>query len=126
MVGGGGGISAGYRLNPDWSVQLGIHQCFFTSESASLFDFRILPELRWNFLRGVVSPYLLAGPGFDLQFNNPTGYDSSSFVAEGGLGIQFDLREGEHLFVEGRYSFLIYNKVTVQDIPVDLGITVDL
>jgi hypothetical protein len=125
-VGGGGGILAGYRVDPAWAIQLGIHQRFFTSESASLFDFRILPELRWNFVRSNVSPYLLIGPGFDFQFNHPTGYDSSSFVAEGGLGVQFDLRENEHLFVEGRYNFLIYKNMTAQDIPVDLGITVDL
>lgn len=125
-LGGGGSLTAGYKLDPSWAVQLEVDQWFFAGAGNSLYDLRIVPELRFLENDGALSPYLLAGFGYDLQFSGPSGYSTSAPAGLVGLGVQCNLRKGSRLFLETRYSFLFYDGTTAQDIPVVLGLSEDL
>ena len=123
---GGVGLFIGYRLDSIWAVQLGADRWFFTGGGSSTYDLRILPELRWNAPGDGLSPYALAGFGYDLQFNNPSGYNTAAPAAVFGLGAQYDLRQGKHLFLEIRTHLFFYQDATPIDMPIALGLSEDL
>jgi hypothetical protein len=125
-LGGGGNIIVGCHLNSALSLQLSVSPLFFTGNGLSVVDVRVSPELKFLNPGKGWAPYVLMGPGYDFQFNSPTGYTTSSAAAVLGVGFQFDFRRGEHAFIEGRYDFLIYNNLTQEDVPVLVGLTEDL
>jgi len=125
-IGGTANLFSGCHLSPTFSLQLSVTPTFFTGNGLSVADLRVSPELRWMSFPGGVDPYFLLGPGFDFQFASPSGYSTSSFAALGGIGFQFDLRPGEHAFIESRYYFLIYKNITQEDVPILVGLSEDL
>ena len=126
-LGGQGLLVVGYRLNNAFALQFDANSFFLTGNGQSTLDERISLELRWmNVTEGRVHPYLLAGPGFDIQTLSPSGYNTSTPAAVFGVGFEFDLKPGGHLFVESRYDILFYNNLTQQDIPLTLGLSEDL
>ncbi|MGH9646968.1 MAG: hypothetical protein ACRD4E_09150, partial [Bryobacteraceae bacterium] len=84
------------------------------------------PELRWTAGGEGLSPYALAGFGYDCLFNNPSGYNTAAAMAVIGVGVQTLLRPGAHLFLEARYNLMFYQDATPMDIPVLAGLTEDL
>lgn len=125
-VGGGGDMIFGYRLSPSCSLQLTLNPLFFTGGGLSVCDVRVSPELKLCNPIQNVTPYVLMGPGYDFQFDSPSGYTTSSMAVVLGLGFDFELKPGEHAFIEGRYDFLIYKNITQQDIPILVGLSEDL
>lgn len=125
-LGGGGNMFLGCRFNTSTALQLSVSPWFFTGGGLSLVDVRVTPELKiLNPLSGW-APYFLLGPGYDFQFNSPSGYTTSSFAVVAGIGFQFDFHKGEHAFIEGRYNLLLYNNLTQEDVPVLVGLSEDL
>jgi hypothetical protein len=125
-LGGGGILFGGYRLNSLLSLQLDLNSWFFTGGGSSIYDYRTFCNLRFNFQSPAISTYLFAGPGYDVQVANPSGYSTSSLAGVLGLGFQFDIHPGEHLFLESRYNILFYRNLTQQDIPFLFGMSEDL
>jgi len=125
-LGGQGLFFTGYKLDDTLSLQLSLDPLFFTGNGLSTLDNRVSLELRWRNGTEGVHPYLLAGPGFDIQVLSPSGYNTSTPAAVFGVGFEFDLRPGERLFLESRYDLLFYNNLTQQDIPLTFGLNEDL
>lgn len=126
-LGGQGLLMAGYKLDNALSLQLSANSLFLTGNGRSTVDERISLELRWrNLTEGRVHPYILAGPGFDIQTVSPSGYGTSTPAGIFGIGFEFDLRPGEHLLVESRYDVLFYKNLSQQDIPLTLALSEDL
>jgi len=125
-LGGGGNMFVGCRFNPSTALQLSVSPWFFTGGGLSLVDVRITPELKILNPSSGWAPYFLMGPGYDLQFDSPSGYFTSSLAVVAGIGFQFDFHKGEHAFIEGRYSLLLYNNLTQEDVPVLVGLSEDL
>lgn len=126
-LGGQGLLMAGYPLNNALALQFSSNTFFLTGKGLSTLDERISLELRWrNLTEGRVHPYILAGPGFDIQTVSPLGYNTSTPAAVFGIGFEFDLRPGEHLLLESRYDILFYKNLSQQDIPLTLALSEDL
>jgi hypothetical protein len=125
-LGGGGVLFGGVRLNSLMGLQLDINPWVFTGGGNSIYDYRVFLNLRFNFQGPGVSTYLFGGPGYDVQVDNPTSYSTSSVAGNVGLGFQFDIHPGEHIFIEGRYDILFYQNLTQEDIPVLFGLCEDL
>lgn len=125
-LGGGGLLFGGVRLNSLLAVQLDLNPWFFTGGGNSTYDYRAFCDLRFNVPGPGVDTYFLLGPGYDVQVGNPSGYSTSSVAGNAGLGFQFDIHPGEHLFVEARYNILFYNNLTQQDVPVLFGLSEDM
>ncbi len=126
ILGGGGILAAGYRLNSTLALQVDMNPWFYTGAGNSIYDTRAFCDLRFNIPSKGYVTYILIGPGYDVQVNNPSGYNTSSLAANVGLGMQFDVHPGEHIFLEGRYNVLFYNNVTQQDVPILFGLMEDL
>ncbi|GEM_PF-2557320 len=125
-LGGGGNMFLGYRLNPATELELSVSPWFFTGGGLSLVDVRVTPEVKILNPSSGWAPYFLLGPGYDFQFDSPSGYTTSSFAVVAGIGFQFDFHKGEHAFIEGRYNLLLYNNLTQEDVPVLVGLSEDL
>ena len=126
LLGGGGTLFAGVKLDDSFSLQLNLDYSSFAGGSTSLFDLRFFPVLRWNLGGGGLHPYFLAGPGYDLHSDTPSGYSTSALAASVGAGLEYDLAKKDHLFLEARTELLFYQDVTLQDVPVTAGLRVDL
>ena len=125
-LGAGGVLFGGYRLSPLLALQLDLNPWFYSGAGSTLYDYRAFCDFRFIFPSPALSTYLFLGPGYDVQVNNPGGYSTSSLAGVAGLGFQFDIRPGEHVFVEARYNILFYRNFTQQDVPVLFGISEDL
>lgn len=126
-LGGQGLLMAGYKLDSALALQFCSNILFLTGNGQSTLDERVSLELRWrNLTEGKVHPYILAGPGFDIQTLSPSGYNTSTPTAVFGVGFEFDLRPGEHLLLESRYDILFYKNLSQQDIPLTLALSEDL
>jgi hypothetical protein len=125
-LGGGGLLFGGYHLNSLLALQLDLNPWLFTGGGNSIYDYRAFIDLRFNVPGPGVNTYFLLGPGYDVQVDNPSGYSTSSIAGNLGLGFQFDIHPGEHLFVEARYNILFYQNLTQQDVPVLFGLSVDM
>jgi len=124
MVGGGANVFGGTALDKNWAGQLNLEEWFFTGGGTSLFNFRLLAEIKFTFEGKGFQPYLLAGPGIVFQTLSPTGDTTSNFDALAGLGGQWDLGGRAHLFLEAKYNFIISETTTFTDIPVNAGLWV--
>jgi opacity protein-like surface antigen len=125
-LGGGGVLSAGYRLNSTLALQVDLNPWFFTGGGNSIYDTRTFCDLRFNIPGKGFVTYFLIGPGYDVQVDNPSGYYTSTLAMNLGLGLQFDVHPGEHIFLESRYNILFYNNLTQQDVPILFGLMEDL
>jgi hypothetical protein len=125
-LGAGGLLFGGYRLNSLLALQLDLNPWFFTGAGHSIYDYRSFLNLRFYFPGPGINTYLFAGPGYDVQIDNPSGYSTSSLAGDAGLGFQFDVHPGEHVFVEFRYDILLYKNLTQQDVPIFFGLSEDL
>lgn len=125
-LGGQGLLAAGYKLDNALSLQLALNPLFYTGGGFSTLDNRLSLELRWRNTTEGVHPYILAGPGLDIQVLSPTGYNTGTFAAAFGLGFEFDLHPGERLFLESRYDVLFYRNISQQDLPLTFGLNEDL
>ncbi len=125
-LGAGGLLFGGYRLNSLLALQLDLNPWFFTGGGNSIYDYRSFLNLRFYFPGPGINTYLFAGPGYDVQIDNPSGYSTSSLAGDVGLGFQFDVHPGEHVFVEFRYDVLLYKNLTQQDVPILFGLSEDL
>jgi hypothetical protein len=125
-LGGGGLLFVGRQLNPQMALQLDLNPIFYTGGGDSLCEGRAFLNLRYSMPSKGYITYFLIGPGYDFQFNNVTGYNTATLAGDVGLGAQFDLHPGEHLFFEARYDLLFYNNITQQDIPIYFGLMEDL
>lgn len=125
-LGGQGLFFTGYKLDNSLSLQLALNPLFYTGSGLSTLDDRVSLELRWRNSSEGVHPYVLAGPGYDIQVLSPTGYSTSSLAAVFGVGFEFDTRPGERLFLESRYDLLLYKNLSQQDIPLTFGLSEDL
>jgi hypothetical protein len=126
VLGGGGMISAGYRLDSTLALQADLNPWFFTGGGYSTYDTRAFCDLRFNMPGKGFVAYFLIGPGYDIQADSPGGYNTSSLAGNAGIGLQFDVHPGEHIFLEGRYNVLFYNNLTQQDVPILFGLLEDL
>jgi hypothetical protein len=125
-LGGQGLFFTGFKLDDSLSLQLSLNPIFYTGNGLSTLDNRVSLELRWRNNAEGVHPYVLAGPGFDIQVLSPSGYNTSTPTGVFGIGFDFDLRPGQRLFLESRYDVLFYNNLTQQDIPLTFGLNEDL
>jgi len=125
-LGGGGLLFVGHQFNSQMALQLDLTPIFYTGGGDSLCDGRTFLNLRYSMPSKGYITYFLLGPGYDFQFNNVTGYNTATLAGDVGLGAQFDLHPGEHLFFEARYDLLFYNNITQQDIPIFFGLMEDL
>ncbi len=125
-LGGGGVLSGGYRLNTALALQLDLNPWFYTGGGDTLTDSRIFCDLRVSFPSKGYVTYFLIGPGYDVQVANNDGYNTSTLAGNLGLGAQFDIHSGEHIFIEGRYDILFYKNLNQQDVPILFGLMEDL
>ncbi|HVZ79395.1 MAG TPA: hypothetical protein VHE12_01190 [bacterium] len=125
-LGGQALLAGGCQLDNSFSLQLSLNPALFTGGGSATVDTRLSLELRWRNSAEGVHPYILAGPGYDVQVQSPSGYSTSSPAAVFGVGFEFDLHPGEHLFLESRYDLLFYKNLTQQDVPLTLGLSEDL
>jgi hypothetical protein len=126
LLAGGGTVFAGCRLDKSLAVQLDIDQWFYAGGGTSVYDFRLLPVLRLNLDGKNLRPYFLAGPGYDIHSDSPSGYSTSALCAVAGAGLEYDLGKKDHLFLEVRYNLLFYQDTTLQDVPILAGLSDDL
>ena len=126
ILGGGGNIFGGYRFNPNLALQVDLNPWFFTGSGNTLCDGRAFCDLRVSLPSKGYVTYVLLGPGYDVQVDIPSGYNTGSLAANIGLGAQFDIHPGSYLFVEFRYDVLLYNNLTQQDVPILFGLMEDL
>jgi outer membrane protein OmpA-like peptidoglycan-associated protein len=132
-LGPGGGLALGYEFDPAFYLGLDLEDFYFSgtnwSGAVSDNDLRVLPILKYYFLKEGFRPYLLAGAGVDIEFlssslenNTPLNFDTVV-----GAGVEIPLSSGMGLFVEGKYNLLVFgNGATAGDVPLLAGLTFDL
>jgi hypothetical protein len=125
-LGGSALLFAGYRLDSHTALQLDLSPVFYTGGGDTLSDGRTFLNLRYSLPSKGYITYFLLGPGYDFQFNSGSWYNTASLAGDVGLGMQFDIHPGEHIFLEARYDVLLYQNVTQQDIPIFFGLMEDL
>lgn len=131
--GPGGGLALGYEFDPALYLGLDLEDFYFSgvnwSGTVSDNELRILPVLKYHFLKEGFRPYLLAGAGVDFELlTSPLGNASVlNFDSIVGAGVEFDLSPGMGLFVEGKYNLLVFGSgTTAGDVPLLAGLTFDL
>lgn len=125
-IGGGAQVFGGYAFDKNWAVRLDEESWFFEGMGYSLYNFRSLASIKYTFTMDGLQPYLLAGGGLVFQSVSVTGTTSVNLDALGGLGVQYDLTADTHLFVEGRYNFILPSAGSFQDVPITAGLWVSL
>jgi hypothetical protein len=125
-IGGGAQIFGGYAFDKNLAVRLDEENWFFEGMSFSLYNFRSLVSIKYTFTADSLQPYFLVGGGIVYQSVSVTGTSSMNLDALGGLGVQYDLTADTHLFVEGRYNFILPSTGSFQDIPITVGLWVNL
>jgi len=125
-IGGGAQIFGGYAFDKNLAVQLDEENWFFEGMGFSLYNFRSLVSIKYTFSVDSLQPYLLVGGGLVFQSVSVTGTTSVNLDVIGGLGVQYDLTADTHLFVEGRYNFILPSTGSFQDVPITAGLWVSL
>ncbi len=126
LLGGGADVFAGYIMDKNLAFQLDGEEWLFTGTGYSLYNFRVLAEVKYTFNGRGFQPYILAGPGMVFQAISPLGDSTANFDALAGAGVQFDVAPRTHLFIEAKYNFILSQSTTFSDIPVSAGLWVGL
>jgi opacity protein-like surface antigen len=126
QVGGGGVEFIGYKLDKNLSLRGEADQWIFTGGGFSDTNPRFLLEVKYTFEGQGWQPYILAGPGFALQYGSPSGESTTNADALAGVGAQLDLGGKSHLFLEARYNLTLTQDVTLGDVPIVAGLWVGL
>jgi hypothetical protein len=122
----------GYQLDPNWAIQADVEHWTNTGsttisgsvDNLSQDSFRGLLCLKFTFSTQFCQPYLLAGGGLTGSSLNILGTASTATNADvlGGFGLQFDLSQASHFFVQGKYNFILTSNSSSQDVPITAGI----
>ncbi len=131
-LGGVADVFGGFQLDKNLAVQAEVQnfiaEGIYTTNIISQYNLRGLLEIKYAFSTPICQPYLLAGGGLVYTLLNQANAYTTSVNADalGGLGLQFPVSSTSFIFFEGKYNFILSSTTSFQDIPITMGIFVNL